>query len=45
MRDIDLTPKAIILEKEGKNTAPAIALSAYKAIEENARLFVIGFIC
>ncbi len=34
MRDINVKPKAIILENEGKNTAPAIALGAIKALEE-----------
>ena len=28
-------PKSIILEPEGRNTAPAIAIAALKAIEEN----------
>ena len=35
MRNINVTPKAIILEPEGKNSAPAIALGAFKAIEED----------
>ncbi len=35
MRQIGIVPKAIILETEGKNTAPAIALGAIKALEEN----------
>ena len=34
MREINVKPKAIILENEGKNTAPAIALGAIKALEE-----------
>ena len=34
MRDIGIKPKAIILEPEGKNTAPAIALGAIKSIED-----------
>ncbi len=34
MRNINVKPKAIILENEGKNTAPAIALGAIKALEE-----------
>ena len=34
MRDINVKPKAIILETEGRNTAPAIALGAIKALEE-----------
>ena len=35
MREIKVKPKSIILEPEGKNTAPAIALAALKAIEQN----------
>ena len=35
MREINVTPKAIILEPEAKNTAPAIALAAFKALEDN----------
>ena len=35
MREIKVEPKSIILEPEGKNTAPAIALAALKAIEAN----------
>ena len=34
MRNINVNPKAIILEPEGKNTAPAIALGAFKANED-----------
>ena len=34
MREINVKPKAIILENEGRNTAPAIALGAIKALEE-----------
>ena len=34
MRDIGIKPKAIILEPEGKNTAPAIALGAIKSLED-----------
>ena len=33
MREIGVNPSSIILEKEGKNTAPAIALAAFKALE------------
>ena len=33
MREIGVNPSAIILEKEGKNTAPAIALAALKSLE------------
>ena len=35
MREIMVKPKSIILEPEGRNTAPAIAIAALKAIEEN----------
>ena len=35
MRNINTNPKAIILENKGKNTAPAIALGAIKALEED----------
>ena len=35
MREIMVKTKAIILEPEGRNTAPAIAIAALKAIEEN----------
>ena len=31
MRNINITPKAIILETEGRNTAPAITLGAIRA--------------
>ena len=34
MRSIGVCPKAIILEPSGRNTAPAIALGALKAVEE-----------
>ncbi len=33
MREIGVNPSAIILEKEGKNTAPAISIAALKALE------------
>ena len=33
MRGIDVKPSAIILEKEGKNTGPAISLAALKSLE------------
>ena len=33
MREIDIDPAAIILEPFGRNTAPAVAISAVKAIE------------
>ena len=35
MREINIKPNKIILEPFGRNTAPAIALAALKAIEEN----------
>ena len=35
MREIMVKPNSIILEPEGRNTAPAIAIAALKAIEEN----------
>ena len=35
MREINIKPNKIILEPFGSNTAPAIALAALKAIEEN----------
>ncbi len=34
MRSIGVKPKAIILETEGRNTAPAIALGAIKALQD-----------
>ncbi len=45
MRMIGVIPKAIILENEGRNTAPAIALGAIKAQEiykENSLLLVLS---
>ena len=36
MRNIEIIPKAIILETEGKNTAPAIALAALKTLQEDS---------
>ena len=35
MREISISPKSIILEPFGKNTAPAIAIAALKTFEEN----------
>ena len=35
MRKINIIPKAIILETEGRNTAPAIAIAALKALEND----------
>ena len=45
MKNIGVKPKAIILENEGRNTAPAIALSAIKAkmsIEEDSILLILS---
>ena len=44
MRQIGILPKAIILEPEGKNTAPAITLGALKALEkdENSLLLILS---
>ena len=33
MREIGVNPSAIILEKEGKNTGPAISIAALKSLE------------
>jgi len=33
LREVGATPQAIILEPEGRNTAPAIALAAFSALE------------
>ncbi len=44
MREIGVNPSAIILEKDGKNTAPAISLAALKALEleKNPTLLVLS---
>ena len=45
MRSIEVKPKAIILENEGRNTAPAITLGALKALEiykEDTLLLVLS---
>ena len=44
LREIDINPNSILLEPEGKNTAPAIAISAIKAleIEEDPILLVLS---
>jgi mannose-1-phosphate guanylyltransferase len=44
LREINIIPNSILLEPEGKNTAPAIALSAIKAleIEEDPILLVLS---
>ena len=41
MRKINITPKAIILETEGRNTAPAITLGAIKAFEEDEKSIIL----
>tara|TARA_Y100000739_G_C20612200_1_gene469379 strand:- start:3894 stop:5327 length:1434 start_codon:yes stop_codon:yes gene_type:complete len=41
MRTINVNPKAIILEPEGRNTAPAIALGTFKAIEEDENSIIL----
>ena len=35
MREIDISPKSIILEPVGRNTAPAIAIASLKALEKS----------
>ncbi len=44
LREIDITPNTILLEPVGRNTAPAIALSAIKAleIEEDPILLILS---
>ena len=44
LREIDTNPNTILLEPEGRNTAPAIALSAIKAleIEEDPILLIVS---
>ncbi len=41
MREININPKAIILEPFGKNTAPAITIAALKALEEDEEAILI----
>ena len=41
LRQIDKASNAIILEPEGRNTAPAVALAALKAMEENANAVLL----
>ncbi len=41
MREINVATAAMILEPEGRNTAPAIALAAIKALEEDADALVL----
>ena len=44
MREIGVVPSAIILEKEGKNTGPAVSLAALKSleIEKNPLLLILS---
>ena len=42
MREINITPRSILLEPEGKNTAPAIALGALKALEINENSIILA---
>ena len=41
MRNININPKAIILEPKGRNTAPAITLGAIKAFEEDENSLIL----
>lgn len=43
LRQIDITPTAILLEPEGRNTAPAVAVAAYylQAIDPDALMLVL----
>ncbi|MEE4280148.1 MAG: mannose-1-phosphate guanylyltransferase/mannose-6-phosphate isomerase [Halieaceae bacterium] len=43
LRQLDVRPAAIILEPDGRNTAPAVALAAFRAVaeDENALLLVL----
>ncbi len=41
MREIDVIPSSIILEKKGKNTAPAITLAALKSLELEANPILV----
>ena len=44
MREINVTPKSIILEPFGRNTAPAILIAAFKSleIEDNPNLLILS---
>ena len=44
MREIGVVPSAIILEKEGKNTGPAVSLAALKSLEigKNPLLLILS---
>ena len=41
MRQIGVMPKSIILEPFGKNTAPAIAIAALKALKEDSEYILL----
>ena len=41
MRNINIIPKAIILESEGRNTAPAITLGAIRAFQEDENSLIL----
>jgi len=41
MREIDVNPNSIILEPYGRNTAPAIAIAAFKAMKLNEESILI----
>ena len=41
MREINVTPKTILLEPIGKGTAPAITLAALKAIESSKNPYLL----
>ena len=41
MREIDITPKAIILEPEGKNTCPAATVAAIKSLKIHPNPFLL----
>lgn len=41
MKEININPKAIVLEPFGKNTAPAITIAALKALEEDEEAILI----
>ena len=41
MRQINISPKSIILEPFGRNTAPAIAIAALKALEESSESILL----
>ena len=42
LRQVDLAPGALILEPEGRNTAPAVALAALQAIQSDEMPYATG---